>query len=407
LHKANLLFSLTKAQCLNTVKRIGEKTKVGKQKSGQANIASRCLSAFLVKHTPIKGEKMRQYGSKNLTYIQRIQLEQLYNAGIHKKIIEQLGVCLATVYNELKRGRCEQKKLKKIDWFGDKHYKSVESYSAYIGQERYKCNMSACGPDIKLGKNYEFVNYFEKRVLQDKIAPCAVLGEIKRNNVFEFTISKTTLYRYIAKDIFGNIRMQDLTCRRREKRYRKTVIKRPNKGTSIEKRPIEISHRDTFGHWEMDCVLGKRETGNVLLTLTERLTRYEIIMLMPDRKATTVVKCLNKLEKQYGSKFRKVFKSITVDNGSEFSDFAGLERSIYRGKRTSIYYCHPYSSSERGTNERLNREIRRLLPKKKDFDKLTNKDVQSVENWINIYPRKIFDYAPSFEIFNNQLNKLN
>ena len=106
--------------------------------------------------------------------------------------------------------------------------------------------------------------------------------------------------------------------------------------------------------------------------------------------------------------YRLGFRNNYVDTHfSEFSDFAGLERSIYRGKRTNIYYCHPYSSSERGTNERLNREIRRLLPKKKDFDKLTNKDVQSVENWINIYPRKIFDYAPSFEIFNNQLNKLN
>lgn len=351
---------------------------------------------------------MRTNGSKNLSYTQRIQLEEMYNAGVHKKVIAQrLGVCLATVYNELKRGKCEQKKLKSVDWFGERHYKIVESYSAYIAQERYKCNMSACGPDLKLGKNYEFVRYFEKRVLRDKVAPCAVLGEIKRNNLFGFTISKTTLYRYISNDVFGNIRLQDLPCRRRVKHYRKTVIKRPPKGTSIEKRPIEIAERNSFGHWEMDCVVGKRETKNVLLTLTERLTRYEIIMLMPNRKADTVVKCLNKIEKQYGRKFRQVFKSITVDNGVEFSDFEGLEKSIFRGKRTSVYYCHPYCSCERGTNERLNREIRKILPKGTSFESLTSDKVKAIEKWINVYPREIFDFATSAEMFDKQLSTLN
>lgn len=351
---------------------------------------------------------MRTNGSKNLSYTQRMQLENLYNAGVHKKVIAQkLGVCLATVYNELKRGRCEQKKRKYIDWFGDTHYKLVESYSAFIAQERYECNMSACGPDLKLGKNYEFVQYFEKRVLCDKIAPCAVLGEIRRNNLFDFTISKTTLYRYIANDVFGNIRLQDLPCRRREKHYRKTVIKRPPKGTSIEKRPIEIAQRNLFGHWEMDCVIGRRGTKNVLLTLTERLTRYEIIMLMPNRKADSVVKNLNKLEKRFGNRFRQIFKSITVDNGVEFSDFKGLEKSIFRGKRTSIYYCHPYCSCERGTNERLNREIRRLLPRGKDFADLTDERVQVVEKWINAYPREIFDFATSAEMFEKQLSAIN
>lgn len=346
-------------------------------------------------------------GSKNLTYTQRIQLEEMYNAGIHKKMIAtRLGCCLATVYNELKRGRCEQKKLRYVDWFGERHYKTVESYSAYIAQERYKCNMSACGPQLKLGYNHDFVQYFEKRVLQDGIAPCAVLGEIKRNKLFDFTISKTTLYRYIANDIFGNIRLQNLPYRRKPKCYRKTVIKRAPKGVSIEKRPTEIAERNLFGHWEMDCVVGKRGAGKVLLTLTERLTRYEIIVLMPDRKANTVVKCLNKLEYRYGKQFRQIFKSITVDNGVEFSNFEGLEKSIYNGKRTSVYYCHPYCSSERGTNERLNREIRRILPKGRNFKNLTDEQIQSIERWINAYPREIFDYATSAEMFDLQLSKL-
>lgn len=91
----------------------------------------------------------------------------------------------------------------------------------------------------------------------------------------------------------------------------------------------------------MDCVIGKQGTKETILAFTERLTRYEIVYKMPDHKAATVVRYVNKLEKRYGKNFRKLFKSITVDNGVEFSDFAGLEKSIYGGKRTKCLLLSP------------------------------------------------------------------
>ena len=109
--------------------------------------------------------------------------------------------------------------------------------------------------------------------------------------------------------------------------------------------------------------------------------------------STPVVKSLNRLERRFGNKFRKVFKTITVDNGSEFSDFVGLEKSIYKGRRTSVYYCHPYTSCERGSNERLNREIRRIFPKGTDFTKVSEERVKACEDWVNAYPREIFGYC--------------
>ena len=350
---------------------------------------------------------MKRKGTKNLTFTQRIQLETLLNEGLHKKIIaERLGVCLATVYNEIKRGYYMRKKIKSVDWLGERKYKFVDSYSANIAEDRYRLNQTSKGAPIKLGNDFDFVEYVEKRVLQDKLSPCAVLGEIKRNNLFKTSISKTTLYRYIEQGVFLRLKMSDLPLYKRKKKYRKTVIKRAPRGTSIEKRPLEICNRSTFGNWEMDCVVGKKFSRDVLLVLSERLTRYEIIMKMPNRKTDTVVKSLNKLEKRFGRDFRKIFKSITVDNGVEFSDFKGLEKSIYRGKRTSVYYCHPYTSCERGTNERLNREIRRHLPKGTDFTKYTDEQIQFVEDWINAYPREIFGFATSAEKFAEQLAKL-
>lgn len=343
---------------------------------------------------------MKRKGTKNVTYTMRLQLEALLKAGLNKKeIAAQLGVCLATVYNEIKRGEYTYKRYSYTDWLGERHYKYVTGYSPNIAEEKYRLNMSTHGAPLKLGNDYEFVRYVEKRVCVDRLSPAAVCGEIKRNRPCKTVISKTTMYRYIAQGLFMGIRSEHLPVGQRQRHYRKTVAKRPPKGTSIERRPVDVLSRGDFGHWEMDCVVGKQYTRNVLLVLTERQTRYEIIMKMPNRKAATVVQCLDRLERRHGKKFSSLFKSITVDNGSEFADFAGLERSVYGGKRTAVYYCHPYTSCERGSNERINRDIRRQFPKGTDFSKVSERRVQEVARWVNAYPRELFGFGTSAEAF--------
>lgn len=138
-----------------------------------------------------------------------------------------------------------------------------------------------------------------------------------------------------------------------------------------------------------------------LLVLTERVTRQEIMRLIPDKTAGSVVRALNTIERKYGKLFPAVFKSITVDNGSEFADCAGLEQSVLkkRAKRTKMYYCHPYCSSERGSNEKQNQMIRRKFPKGTNFDKVSPKEVKMVEDWLNRYPRKILGWYSSADMF--------
>ena len=106
--------------------------------------------------------------------------------------------------------------------------------------------------------------------------------------------------------------------------------------------------------------------------------------------------------------FKRVFKTITVDNGSEFADAEGLQRSIINEgeKRTKVYYCHPYSSWERGTNEVTNKMIRRKIPKGTNFDDRTEEEVESIENWINGYPRKIHGYHSAGELFEEEVKQL-
>ena len=338
---------------------------------------------------------------KNLTWTQRLQIETLNNARKSiKEISNILGLHFSTVYRELKRGVYEHTTKCDTFWYGIKIKKEIR-YSAQIAQERYNLLCTSKGRPLKIGNDFEFVNYIEKRVVKDKLSACATLGEIKYKDLpFNTRISKTTLYRYIKIGLFPHIRLE-----KRKKEYKKIKIKRAPKGTSIERRPHEIKYRNTFGNWEMDCVCGK--TKSVLLVLSERLTRKEIIFKMENQKANSVVKCLNILERRFGKSFKKIFKTITVDNGSEFADFQGIEKSSYNNsKRTSVYYCHPYCSSERGTNERLNREIRRLIPKGSDISKYSIQEIQQVEDWINNYPREVLGYATSQELFEKELQRL-
>ena len=340
---------------------------------------------------------------KYLTWAKRLQIEALLKVKTPiKTIADTIGVHYSTVYRELKRGTYE-KKYKKLDYVDYKVvYKS--EYSPDLAQQKFEYNQTNKGCPIKLGKDYALANYIETRIVKNKLSPLAVLGEIKRKHLqFNTSICVSTLYSYIHKGVFLTLSMEHLTAPRKQQKQ-KVRAKRPPRGTSIEQRPHEIGKRQSFGHWEMDCVCGPSK--NVLLTLTERLTRKEIIFAMPNQKAESVVHCLNKLEYKYGKLFRKVFKTITVDNGTEFSNFNGMQKSIYKGRRTTVYYCHPYCSSERGTNERLNREIRRLIPKGTDLSQYSENDVSAVQDWVNNYPRQVLNFATSQELFDEQIAKL-
>ena len=165
--------------------------------------------------------------------------------------------------------------------------------------------------------------------------------------------------------------------------------------------------RNEFGHWELDTVIGKRSRDAVLFVLTERKTRYEIIFKEKDKSVLSCVNVLNKLERRYKGDFKNIFKSITCDNGCEFANWVAMETSVYKahGPRTQVYYCHPYSSYERGSNENQNKFIRRFIPKGTPISNYTNTDIKTIQDFINNYPREIFGFSTSNELFENELRE--
>lgn len=251
-----------------------------------------------------------------------------------------------------------------------------------------------------------FVPDYEDKIINDDYSPAAVCALLHREEFAHFgmTFCRATLYKYIDEGVFLELTNADLPEKgERKKEYKKVRPrqKRESRGTPIDERPEIINERKEPGHWEMDTVVGKKKTKARLLVLSERVTRREIIIRIKDGRAETVVQALDRLERIYGAAFYTVFKSITVDNGSEFADADGIARSAINAeeKRTALYYCHAYCSCERGTNENINRMIRRRFPKGTDFETVTDADVARVEDWINNYPREILGFQSSAQMF--------
>ena len=253
---------------------------------------------------------------------------------------------------------------------------------------------------FKLSTAAPFLKYLEKEVLQNKFSPDSVCGRAKLQSMFPVILCTKTIYNYID---LGLISIKNIDLPLRIRRSPKKHHCRKNRhilGDSIEQRPQVVNDRQEFGHWEIDTIVGKRKAGEVLLALDERITRCRHVIKISGKTKEGVRKGLEILRRQYGSLFPKVFRSITSDNGSEFSSLTELF------KEGKVYFTHPYSSGERGTNEKQNSLVRRFIPKGKDISAVPEYVVQKVQDWINRLPRRLLGYHTPEELFKEQIARL-
>jgi len=328
---------------------------------------------------------------KHLSEKERYQIEALSQQGLTPV---EIGDSLKpkrnrrTIERELARGSVEQR---------DSLWRKKRVYCADAGQRVHEERAANKGRGLKIGHDHKLANYLEQKIGKEKWSPDAAIGAIKSQGMqFTVSICTKTVYNMIDRGDFLNLTNKDLPVKkagkkRRYKRIRQVALNN-TKGRSIEERPPGIEGRKEYGHWEMDCVVGRGKA--CLLVLTERKSREEIILKMATKTQICVQLGLDNLERKYKNKFKDKFKSITMDNGSEFLDMRGLEKSCFKGneRRTLCYYSHPYSAWERGSNENQNKLIRRFVPKGFNIDRLTKKDVKRIESWMNNYPRRIFAY---------------
>lgn len=334
---------------------------------------------------------------KHLSERDRYRLEWYLESGMSaRQIAQRLSSHISTVYREIKRGRVKRLSSELTEYY---------AYRANAAHNDYKRKVTNRSHSLKIEQYPELAAYIKEKISRDKYSPDAVTGLIRlKRQELRGQICAKTLYNYIDKGVFEGIANASLweKRKRRKRRYRQVSrISLKNKGSrSIEERPEQINNRLEYGHWEGDCIVGRRGgKKDGLFTLSERMTREQIIVKIESVRQDSIIKAMDRLERSYGNSFKDKFKSITLDNGREFLDWEGLERSLKNGKtRTLVYFAHPYSAWERGTNENQNKIIRRFIPKGSDISKLSDNDVERIENWMNNYPRKILGYKTANEL---------
>ena len=341
-------------------------------------------------------KEIKEKKYQHLNYVEKTQIERWYN--IEKKpcskIAKLLNKSVRTIQREIKRGLVKNLTSELVE---------ILVYSADVSEQKYRYNMTAKGPNIKLDANYKLVEYIENGIKKERKSPEILVEEIKRKKEeFGNIVCAKTIRNCIHKRIL-NITKRDMIYKKeyKEKNKEKIHCSKVPAEKSIDFRPQEANDRSEYGHWEGDLVVGKDGKGAALLTFTERKTREEIIFKIPSKHAVNVAKSIDKLERKYKTEFKNKFKTITFDNGGEFRDYKALEKSYDKRKkepRVQVYYAHPYRSGERGSNENANRLIRRFIPKGTVITEISEDFIQQVEDWINNLLRPMFGYKSSLEM---------
>ena len=250
-----------------------------------------------------------------------------------------------------------------------------------------------------------FVAWVESKVLKDHWSLDACRGFALKNMLFpeKERVCVKTLYNYVDSAL---LKMRNIDLPLKVRLHWKRLGNRENLknlGHSIDERPYDVEARNEFGHWEIDTVIGRKTKGdNVVLTLVERLTRKYIALKIAGKNSAAVAAGIAELNKHFGSKFSEVFKTITSDNGPEFSELASIEDDT----DTMVHFAHPYSSWERGSNERHNGLLRRFIPKGRRIDSYSEEEILFVADWCNSLPRKVLGYYTPDELFDKELDKI-
>ena len=254
--------------------------------------------------------------------------------------------------------------------------------------------------DVLVGRRSGFdLTLSELIDIDNVVSPLLKKGQspyhIIQNNVLPISLS--TLYRIVDG---GELKAGNLDLKQKLRRKPRKTSRHGEK-ISQKIREAKIGHmygdflkfmaaQDTF-HVEMDCVIGKRDEPPAILTLHYPGLQMQLAFYLPEHTANNVIAKLDAIELLLGyDLFGEAFPVILTDNGSEFADVAGIERSAFNPKlkRTNVFYCEPNRSDEKASCENNHRLIRDVIPKGTSLKPYTQEDITLMMNNINSYCRK-------------------
>ena len=343
-------------------------------------------------------EEQKQY--KHLDIKERVKIETMMNDQLEvygkvniTKIAQKLNRSKSTISREIKRNRrmVVTEVYKKESIFKRKKEITFEYESREANEKATRKQREKGTSRIKLMYNKELIKEVNRLLKEEGKSPDIVAYRIRQDNSFNVKVSTNTIYDGIRKGYLevstkDRKRMKDKSRRCRVER---NPIPESKKDRSIELRPDYINNRKEFGHFEMDLVLGKQgKDKECLLTLTERKTRFEIVIKLNNKSSSEVIRAIKSIKEHLNVYSSEIFKSITTDNGSEFSRYEEIEEIL----GTMIYFCHPGASYEKGTNERHNGMLREYIPKGSDISKYSAEDLDRIVSKLNDLERKKLNY---------------
>jgi IS30 family transposase len=240
--------------------------------------------------------------------------------------------------------------------------------------------------------------------LRKKWSPTQIAETLKMDYPTDMTmrISPESIYTYLFVLPKGALKKELLSCLRqnrkhRHKQRRGVAAKRKLEDMlSIEERPKEVEDRIVPGHWEGDLIVGKNNRS-ALGTLVERTTRTTILIPIKNRNAETVAKAFAKEVKKLPKQMKL---TMTYDQGREMAQ----HKLFTKITGVKVYFAHPRSPWERGTNENTNGLIRQYFPKGTEFNKISRYEVKKAQDQLNGRPRKTLGYRTPLEVFNKLIN---
>ena len=356
----------------------------------------------LINSNIIETENKEVKRNSDLTYEERCKIEfMIKKKYTMQEMAEELGRNKSIISREINR-HCD------IKWnYNTGFCKKI--YSAAVAQGKYEYSKKQAGRKCKLSRGLK--QFIEAKILKEKWSPEEVAGYIKVNNIkFEIQPSFQLIYYWIEKGKL-NIRPIDLVHKAKiEKKKKEEKVKKlpKHQEKSIHNRPKEIDENKEFGHWEIDCVEGSKDSKKTYMTLLERITKKYIVIEMKEHTNECIKEGIDSLEEKYGENFSKIFKSMTTDNGHEFLNYDKIEISKFNKKerRTVVYYADPYCSWQKGMNENCNGILRRFIPKWTDLNKVSSEKLENIVNKINGKPRKILGFISAEKRFKEEIEKI-
>ena len=315
----------------------------------------------------------RIMGYRQLTQAQRYQISAFLRVGwSQRKIAREINCHSSTISRELRRNRSLTE------------YEPMEASRLSIHRRKGARKSHKRAPSL--------IDWVAKQI-QSEWSPDQIAGFMRR--VGSLQVSHQWIYNLIYRDKIAGGDLWRYCRLPYQRRYQRHLAKRAGLGkipdrVGIECRPKAVDDRLHIGHWEGDTILhGHKNSGAV--TLVERRSGYLLAGCVPKLKAHLVTDVIIRELRP----IRGAVQTLTLDNGSEFSDHQTFSKAL----SLTSYFCDPYRSSQRGSNENTNGLLRQYFPKGTDFAKVSRKATRQAVNRLNNRPRKRLGYRTPTEVF--------